>query len=145
MSKQKTNQLRADSLISTRWWFQICFFFIPIWGRFPFWLVFFKCVETTNQSIFCTSVRNVRSIHTSGLCTKLKQTNLGWFSFQNYHQVLRYPKVRQLERHLVYVCLCLSRCQCCLPRWHDAFVSFLCFPSLWLVSELLWSRDHSSQ
>ena len=23
--------------------------FIPIWGRFPFWLLFFKWVETTNQ------------------------------------------------------------------------------------------------
>ena len=31
-----------------RWWFQIFFIFIPIWGRFPFWLIFFKWVETTN-------------------------------------------------------------------------------------------------
>ena len=23
--------------------------FIPIWGRFPFWLIFFRWVETTNQ------------------------------------------------------------------------------------------------
>ena len=30
------------------WWFQIFFIFIPIWGRFPFWLIFFKGVETTN-------------------------------------------------------------------------------------------------
>ena len=32
-----------------RWWFQIFFIFTPIWGRFPFWLIFFKGVETTNQ------------------------------------------------------------------------------------------------
>ena len=32
----------------TRWWFQIFFIFIPIWGRFPFWLIFFRWVETTN-------------------------------------------------------------------------------------------------
>ena len=31
----------------TRWWFQ--FFFTPTWWRFPFWLIFFKGVETTNQ------------------------------------------------------------------------------------------------
>ena len=31
------------------WWFQICFIFIPIWGRFPFWLIFLRWVETTNQ------------------------------------------------------------------------------------------------
>ena len=26
----------------TGWWFQICFIFTPIWGRFPFWLIFFN-------------------------------------------------------------------------------------------------------
>ena len=31
------------------WWFQIFFIFTPTWGRFPFWLIFFKWVETTNQ------------------------------------------------------------------------------------------------
>ena len=35
-------------LSKSRWWFQIFFIFIPIWGRFPFWLIFFKWVETTN-------------------------------------------------------------------------------------------------
>ncbi len=32
----------------SRWWFQICFIFIPIWGSFQFWLIFFRWVETTN-------------------------------------------------------------------------------------------------
>ena len=32
----------------TGWWFQIFFSFTPIWGRFPFWLIFFNGVETTN-------------------------------------------------------------------------------------------------
>ena len=26
----------------TGWWFQIFYMFIPIWGRFPFWLIFFQ-------------------------------------------------------------------------------------------------------
>ena len=30
------------------WWFQIFVIFSPIWGRFPFWLIFFRWVETTN-------------------------------------------------------------------------------------------------
>ena len=30
------------------WWFQWFFIFTPILGRFPFWLIFFKWVETTN-------------------------------------------------------------------------------------------------
>ena len=32
---------------STGWWFQTFVIFILIWGRFPFWLIFFKWVETT--------------------------------------------------------------------------------------------------
>ena len=28
--------------------FKFFFIFTPIWGRFPFWLIFFKGVETTN-------------------------------------------------------------------------------------------------
>ena len=31
---------------------QMLYFFTPIWGRFPFWLVFFRGVETTNQTRF---------------------------------------------------------------------------------------------
>ena len=33
---------------SSRWWFQICFIFIPIWENDPNLLIFFKWVETTN-------------------------------------------------------------------------------------------------
>ena len=37
-----------QKLWCTRWWFQICFIFTPIWGRFPIWLIFFRWVETTS-------------------------------------------------------------------------------------------------
>ena len=44
---------KSSILISSwkvsRWWFQLFFIFAPIWGRFPFWLICFKRVETTNQ------------------------------------------------------------------------------------------------
>ena len=40
--------IRLDQRGSMGWWFQIFFVFTPIWGRFPFWLIFFKRVETTN-------------------------------------------------------------------------------------------------
>ena len=32
----------------SRWW-QLKYFFTPIWGRFPFWLIFFKCVGSTTN------------------------------------------------------------------------------------------------
>ena len=28
--------------ISAGWWFQICFIFTPIWGRFPIWRAYFS-------------------------------------------------------------------------------------------------------
>ena len=37
-----------DLLTGTVWWFQFFLIFTPSWGRFPFWLIFFKGVETTN-------------------------------------------------------------------------------------------------
>ena len=36
--------------LTARRWFQIFFIFTPIWGRFPIWLIFFRWVETTNQT-----------------------------------------------------------------------------------------------
>ena len=48
------------------WWFEIFLIFTPIWGRFPFWLIFFRWVETTNQffrvnlNVF---VRHLRAWH----------------------------------------------------------------------------------
>ena len=34
-----------------RWWFQIFFIFTPTWGRFPFWLIFFRWVESWNHQL----------------------------------------------------------------------------------------------
>ena len=53
------NSAQNLSHLSAAWWFQILFYFHPEnWGRFPFWLIFFRWVETTNQSVndFDTSV-----------------------------------------------------------------------------------------
>ena len=36
------------------WCFQIFLIFISIFWRFPFWLIFFNWVETTNQVLFCS-------------------------------------------------------------------------------------------
>ena len=37
----------GDFPVFSRLWYQISFIFTPIWGRFPFWLIFFKGVATT--------------------------------------------------------------------------------------------------
>ena len=51
-SNSKCCEFVRDSCPSkhrSRWWFQIFFIFTPSCGRFPFWLIFFRWVETTNQ------------------------------------------------------------------------------------------------
>ena len=35
----------------SRWWFQALFIFIPMWGRFPFWLLFFQ-MGWNHQPVF---------------------------------------------------------------------------------------------
>ena len=53
-AKYRTNPMYNEiNHLATRWWFQIFFIFTSTWGRFPFWLVFFRWVETTNQSNLC--------------------------------------------------------------------------------------------
>ncbi len=36
----------------------VFFIFIPIWGRFPIWLIFFRWVETTNQYWWQPEIRD---------------------------------------------------------------------------------------
>ena len=45
----ETFELFNNKKQTPRWWFQICFIFTPIWGRFPCWLIFFGWVETAQQ------------------------------------------------------------------------------------------------
>ena len=42
------NRMNQERWYCSRWWFQIFFIFISIWGWLPFWLIFFNWVETTN-------------------------------------------------------------------------------------------------
>ena len=58
----------------SRWWFQTCFIFIPIWGRFPFWLMFLRWVETTNQMIIFSFKSQVNEQQGGGWTP----TRLGW-------------------------------------------------------------------
>ncbi len=55
---------------TSRWWFQRFFIFTPIWGRFPFWLIFFRWVETTNQTTFLfDSIAHLHDMFFSGWCS----------------------------------------------------------------------------
>ena len=65
--------VRGDRYTSSRWWFQIFFIFIPTWGRFPFWLIFFRWVATINQSFF--KEKNA-AIPWFSICLKKKRWNL---------------------------------------------------------------------
>ena len=43
--------------------FELSFIFTPIWGNDPFWLIFFKWVETTNQILWIIQVFRGYTIH----------------------------------------------------------------------------------
>ena len=49
----KLTELTVSCLTCGHYWKVVSIFFIftPIWGRFPFWLIFFKGVETTKKII----------------------------------------------------------------------------------------------
>ena len=94
--------------IWTRWWFQLFFIFTPIWGRFPFWLIFFRWVETTNQYMCCFEGDFVHGFEgPMGFKSPLKTTI--WIHMGDYmrilfivsnHQTLanrRIPSVRSCE------------------------------------------------
>ena len=55
----------SSSLPYSTWWFQIFFIFTPTWGRFPFWLIFFSWVETTNQYYNWDSMGFIWGLHIS--------------------------------------------------------------------------------
>ena len=65
----------------SRCWFQICFMFTPIWGRFPFWLICFKAVETTDQWLLRTFeppgslITYAALITACGKCDQWRQVN----------------------------------------------------------------------
>ena len=72
------------------------FFFTPVWGRFPIWLIFFRWVETTNQFKLMVNVdipsmehvlgKNHRALATRAarLCVRLYI--FGCFFFKNLSQ-----------------------------------------------------------
>ena len=56
------------------WWFQIFFIFTYTWGRFPFWLIFFKGVETTNQFVTrCFSICGTKNFQKHSHLGKLQE------------------------------------------------------------------------
>ena len=77
-----------NSIMSSGWWYQTFFSFTPTWGRFPFWLIFFRRVgSTTNQSSvflepgfhpvdFLDRVVDVRRLIRSEACVEIQV--LGW-------------------------------------------------------------------
>ena len=67
-----------DELSMTRWLFQISFIFTPTWGRFPFWLICFRSVETTNQMSCVAKPLPVKSGHQEAfMFTPLKKLTPG--------------------------------------------------------------------
>ena len=91
-----------------RWWFQIFFIFTPIWRRFPFWLIFFRWVETINQVVFYHFVKH-------DLYRSEEKTHILWWigAFKKMN------RSRQGEATSLY----RSRCWSLLPWWNIILLS----------------------
>ena len=51
---EKNDPIQVHQFVSTNpttssWWCQIFLIFTPTWGRFQFWLIFFRCVDSTTN------------------------------------------------------------------------------------------------
>ena len=68
-----------DFFILSVWWFHIFFIFTPIWGRFPFWLIFFKGVLKPPSSFVFFSVFRRKDSERAGIWRK-------WVPFGNLWQ-----------------------------------------------------------
>ena len=62
---------------NTRWWFQIFVIFIPTWGNDPFWLIFFRWVETTNQNTYHIGLFSFRLI-LQNVCEAGVKSEIHW-------------------------------------------------------------------
>ena len=70
-SLRKQHALQSDVLVKqpctrsalSRWWFQTFFIFHLTWGNDPIWLIFFKWVETTTQTMIFPYFFRVCSVH----------------------------------------------------------------------------------
>ena len=86
------------------WWFQIFFIFTPIWGRFPFWLIFFKWVETTNQYRLNTPFKYLQMLMHLTFClvNSVNERDLdhNWISFLG--------SVLFLDRNHIFARSCVS-------------------------------------
>ena len=82
------------------WWFQTFFIFTPIWGRLPFWLIFFRWVETTNQ--------DDKKLLQGFIYLSMSSFWFGMIIWKN-HRFGRnlFPAGRQIFRASTTLCLCI--------------------------------------
>ena len=81
----------------TRWWFQIFSIFNPTRGNDPFWLLFSRWVETTNQtcsSIFLWNQTTTAPVFFKALTPKAASL---WFGLSSYTDVRSRQKATQNE------------------------------------------------
>ena len=129
---------------SPRWWFQTFFIFTPTWGTFPFWLIFFKWVESTNESLCFLTIRSWRDF--PSMMVQLGVQHLG-------RQVKREnPRSYTSEIQLNSLPLKIDDWKILFPFWLPIFKGlceifgvlynlvfsgvFVCF--FWLAQEVRW-------
>ena len=130
----------------TGWWFQIFLIFTPIWGRFPFWLIFFKGVTTTNQySIYCI----ILSISTYVIIfwNMVKYVNRCMYCIFIYTYVWRNAYSFNICTCLFHACMQLItahvRFYAC-TLFHVYTCTYKCLPTFWTDKQVDRQTDRQS-
>ena len=69
---------------TSRWWFETCCIFIPMWGRFPFWLISLKRIETTNYIVYFQIMNTVSWAYSEQIKHDQFMTGLRWFDCKRH-------------------------------------------------------------
>ena len=74
----KTFLLQHIWHMSTGWWFGTFFIFPHIWNNHPNWLIFFRGVQTTNQSIctYACAHAYMKVVHICSTATSVERQNV---------------------------------------------------------------------
>ena len=87
------NMIPREMIWDTGWWFSNIALFSPLfWGRFPFWRMFFKWVETTHQDSLCNEIAraiNFGWTDVSIFCLSMITSCAGGWHFKMLHQKSR--------------------------------------------------------
>ena len=106
--------------------------FTPIWGRFPFWLIFLRWVETTNQLCFLSRNFCLTWICFLGCFLRIEDP-MGFITILQHQlgqYLLFFPGLLSNSKLMMFVSKILGQC-CCIELLHESESGYLLKSTGW--------------